>query len=229
LQALPQPPSDNAAEQAGLDPSVLGGMQTIPPRRTFQRGAISLQWQAEDRNSDNLEYSVFYRHVTGAEFYQLKSELRDNYYTVDANTLPDGRYVFKVIASDAPSNPTQLALSDELETEPVEVDNAPPVVTADAPRVQGRQVEVVFRASDATSIIRRAEYQLDGSGWQAVYPLDGIADAKREEFKVTVTLPDARPAPHCVSRFRCQCQRRQFPSWCQGSIARQVPAEFALR
>jgi hypothetical protein len=147
LQALPQPPSDNAAEQAGLDPAVLGSVQSIPPRRVFQRGAISLQWQAEDRNGDDLEYAVFYRHATGAEFYPLKSDLRDNYFTVDANTLPDGRYVLKVVASDAPSNPAQLALSDEQETEPIEVDNTPPTVVADAPRVQGRQVEVVFHYS----------------------------------------------------------------------------------
>ena len=192
LQALPQPPSDNAAELAGLDPSVLGGIQSIPPRRTFQRGAISLQWQAEDRNGDNLEYAVYYRNVLSTENYLLKGELRDNYYTVDANTLPDGRYVFKVVVTDALSNPAPLALRDEMETEPIEIDNTPPTVTFEPPRVQGRQLEVLFRVSDSTSIVRRAEYQLDGGGWQAVYPVDGIADAKREEFKVALTLPDAR-------------------------------------
>ncbi|HZN12337.1 MAG TPA: hypothetical protein VFC61_11690, partial [Blastocatellia bacterium] len=41
--------------------------------------------------------------------------------------------------------------------------------------------------------LRRAEYQLDGGAWQAVYPVDGIADSRREEFRVTVVLPDARP------------------------------------
>jgi sugar lactone lactonase YvrE len=193
LQTLPQQPTDGNAELVGLDPSVLGNVAVIPPRRTFQRGAISLQWQAEDRNGDPLEYSVYYRNALGGEYYLLKADLRENYFTLDANALPDGRYVFKIIASDASVNPGNLALSDEQETEPLEIDNTPPVVTADAPRVQGRQAEVVFRASDATSIIRRAEYQLDGGAWQAVYPLDGIADSRREEFRVSVTLPDARP------------------------------------
>lgn len=193
LQALPQQPNDSGAELAGLDAASLGGVQSIPPRRMFQRGALSLQWQAEDRNGDTLEYAVFYRQVASAEFYPLKADLRENYFTVDANTLPDGRYVFKVTVTDAASNPSGLALTDELETEPIELDNTPPTVTVEGPRVQGRQAEVVFRASDATSIIRRAEFQLDGGGWQALYPQDGIADSKREEFKVTVTLPDARP------------------------------------
>jgi sugar lactone lactonase YvrE len=193
LQALPQQPMDSSAELAGLDSSVLGNVAIIPPRRTFQRGAISLQWQAEDRNGDSLEYSVYYRNALGGEFYLLKTDLRENYFTLDANALPDGRYVFKVVASDASLNPGNLALSAEQETEPLEIDNTPPTVAADAPRVQGRRAEVIFRASDATSIIRRAEFQLDGGAWQAVYPTDGIADARREEFRVSVTLPDARP------------------------------------
>jgi hypothetical protein len=65
-------------------------------------------------------------------------------------------------------------------------------VTADAPRVNGANVEVVFRASDATSIIRRAEYQVDGGAWKAVFPADGIADSKREEFRVTAPVIDGK-------------------------------------
>lgn len=193
LQALPQPQPDSGADQLGLDPSALGAMALIPPRRVFQRGAISLQWQAEDRNGDTIEYAVYYRSASGAEFYPLKPNLRDNYFTIDANALPDGRYVFKVVASDAPSNPGDLALADEQETETVEVDNTPPSVTADAPRVTGANVEVVFRASDATSVIRRAEYQVDGGAWKSVFPADGIADSKREEFRVAATVADAKP------------------------------------
>ena len=109
------------------------------------------------------------------------------------NALPDGRYVIKIVASDAPSNPAALALSDEQETEAIDVDNTPPTVTADAPRISNNNVEVLFRASDTTSIIKRAEYQVDGGAWKAIFPVDGIADSKREEFRVTVQLPDARP------------------------------------
>ncbi|HKQ78471.1 MAG TPA: hypothetical protein VJ810_32525 [Blastocatellia bacterium] len=194
LQTLPQPQPDSGADQAGLDPSILGAMAQIPPRRVFQRGAISLQWQAEDKNGDAIEYSVYYRAASGGgEFYLLKTELRENYYTVDANALPDGRYVFKVVASDEASNPGAQALNDEQETEPIEVDNTPPAVSADAPRVTGSNVEIVFRAADVTSIIRRAEYQVDGGQWKMVFPVDGIADSKREEFRVAVSLADKKP------------------------------------
>jgi hypothetical protein len=198
LQALPQPQADGGADQAGLDPSILGAMAQIPPRRVFQRGAISLQWQAEDKNSDVIEYSVSYRDASNSvgasgDFHLLKSGLRDNYYTVDPNALPDGRYIFKIVASDESSNPVGQSLNDEQETEPVELDNTPPAVIADAPRANGSNVEVVFRAADATSIIRRAEYQVDGGSWKTVFPVDGIADSKNEEFRVTVVLPDKKP------------------------------------
>ncbi len=195
LQTLPQPQMDSGSDQTGLDPSVLGAPPQIPPRRVFQRGAVSLQWQAEDKNGDAIEYSVYYRNASdsGGEFYPLKTELRESYYTVDANALPDGRYIFKIVASDSPSNPAALGLTDEQETEPVEVDNTPPTVTADAPRVSGSSVEVVFRAADVTSIIRRAEYQMDGGQWKTIFPVDGIADSRREEFRVTIALPDRKP------------------------------------
>jgi hypothetical protein len=190
--ALVQPQTDFNPDQSMVDPGASAGAVQIPPRRTFQRGAVSLQWQAEDRNGDTIEYSIYYRNAAAGDFYPLKTGLRDTYYSVDPNALPDGRYVFKVIAVDALSNPANLALSDEQETEPVEIDNTPPNVTADAPKVTGNQVEVIFQSSDATSIIRRAEYQVDGGSWKSIFPIDGIADSKRENFRVTITLPDAK-------------------------------------
>jgi hypothetical protein len=192
LQAMPQQPADAGAEQAGLDPAIFGAVAQIPPRKVFQKGAISLQWTADDRNGDNIEYAVYYRAASGGEYFPLKTGLRENFYTVEANALADGRYVLKVVASDAPSNPGAQALADEEETEPVEVDNTAPAVAADAPKLDGNNVEIVFRAGDATSVIRRAEYQVDGGEWKPVFPVDGIADSRREEFRVTVTLPDAR-------------------------------------
>ena len=189
LVALPQPVMDGGGD-AGAEGSA--APIVLPPRRVPQRGAISLQWQAEDRNGDSMEYSIYYRAANSAEFYPLKQNFRENYFTVDPNALPDGRYVFKVVATDAPTNPAPLALNDEEETEAVDVDNTPPAVTADAPRVSGSSAEVTFRASDATSIIKRAEYQVDGGAWKAIFPVDGIADSKREEFRVKVTLPDTR-------------------------------------
>jgi hypothetical protein len=190
--AIIQPQSDLGSDQSGGDAGSTPALVQIPPRRTFQRGAVSLQWQAEDRNGDSIEFSIYYRNASAGDFFPLKTGLRDNYFTIDPNALPDGRYVFKIVASDTLSNPANLALTDEQETEPVEVDNTPPVASADPPKALSGQFEISFRAVDATSIIRRAEYQIDGGQWKSIFPTDGIADSKREDFRVTVTLNDGK-------------------------------------
>ncbi len=193
MQPLPQQPADPNLEQSGIDPATFGVSTNLPPRKFYQKGAISLQWTGEDRNGDKLEYAVYYRAANSADYFPLKTGITETYYTVDANGLPDGRYVFKVVVSDAPANPGAVALTDEEETEPIEVDNSAPVVTAGTPQVSGNNAEVTFQTEDKTSVIRRAEYQLDGGDWKPVFPTDGIADARREEFKVAVTLPDRKP------------------------------------
>lgn len=192
LISVPQPQADPGAEQAGIDPQTLGNVAVMPPRRAFQKGAISLQWQAEDRNGDNLEYTLNYRPASGGDYHALKSGLKDTYFTIEPNALPDGEYVFQVVATDLPSNPRSLALQDDLETEPIEVDNSPPVVTAGMPAVSGGSVSVEFKATDSTSLVKRAEYQLDGGEWLPIFPVDGIADSRSESFRVSVSLTDTR-------------------------------------
>ena len=110
LQSMVQIPVDPNVESSGLDPSLFGATAQVQPRRLYQRGARALQWQAEDRNGDTLEYAIYYRSLNESAFRLLKDKLRDNFYTVDGATLADGRYVFKVVASDAPDNPSGQAL-----------------------------------------------------------------------------------------------------------------------
>jgi hypothetical protein len=97
--------------ELGSDPSTFGiASTTVPPRRVFQRGATSLQWTAEDRNGDKLVYDIYYKEVSDTAFKLLRENQTDNFYTVDGQSLADGRYVFKVVAKDTPSNPISTAL-----------------------------------------------------------------------------------------------------------------------
>src|ERR1041384_4729628 len=80
LQQIVQVTVDPNVESSGLDPSVFGPVAQVPPRRFYQRGARSFQWQAEDRNSDTLEYSIYYRALNEQTFRLLKDKLRDNFY-----------------------------------------------------------------------------------------------------------------------------------------------------
>jgi len=190
--------TDPNLEASGFDPSLISPVPQVPARRAFQRGAVALQWQAEDRNGDTLEYAVYYRAQSESAFHLLKEKLRDNFYTVDGAALGDGRYIFKVVATDAPENPVGAALSGERSSEPVEVDNSAPTVrAAGEPALSGERVRVSFVVEDARGRVRRADVSVDGGAWRAVFPEDGIADSPRETFALDLPLTGA--GEHTIS------------------------------
>jgi sugar lactone lactonase YvrE len=199
LQSAVQIQVDPNIEASGLDPALIGPQVQIPPRRTFQRGAVSLQWQAEDRNSDTLIYSVYYRSVAENTFHLLKENLRDNFFSIDGAALGDGRYVFKVVASDAPENSLGQALTGERVSEPLSVDSSPPVVrpAGDAQVTPAGRVRVRFTVEDLSGMIRRADVSVDSGEWHAVFPEDGIADSPREVYALDLHVEGA--GEHTIS------------------------------
>jgi hypothetical protein len=197
LQQIAQLQVDPNVESSGLDPSLFGAAAQVAPRRIFQRGARSFQWQAEDRNGDTLEYAIYYRSLNETTFRLLKDKLRDNFYTIDGATLADGRYVIKIIASDVPDNPLGQSLTGERLSEPVDIDNTPPVLRAVATPQTGRGNRVVFEVDDATGKIKRGDFSLDGAPWTPLFPDDGIADSGRERY--SIELPALAPGEHTVS------------------------------
>lgn len=193
LLANPPQQIDPNIELSGMDPITFGiPAVAVPPRRVFQRGATSLQWTSEDRNGDKLVYDVYYKEVADAEFRLLRGDITDTFIAIDGQSLADGRYVFKVVARDAPSNPATLALAGERQTEPIDIDNTPPVVTAfGTPQITGDKARVVFEASDTASYLTRAEYSVNGGAWQTVYADDGISDSPRERYTIEIPVTSA--------------------------------------
>ncbi len=190
LLGNPPIPTDPNVDNSGIDPTVLGII--APPmvaRKVYQRGAKSLQWSADDKNGDRLEYSVYYQIINGNEWRLLRAGLRDNFLTLDGLSLADGRYVFKVVVNDSPSNAVSQVLSSERLSEPFDVDNsAPNVSVVGTVQVVGDKARVSFDAVDAASFVRKAEFSVDGGAWQTVYADDGISDSPSERFSVEATL-----------------------------------------
>lgn len=189
LQQQVQMQVDPNIEASGLDASLFGVVAQAPPRRVYQRGARALQWQAEDRNGDTLEYAVYYRSLNETAFRLLKDHIRETFYTVDGASLADGRYIFQVVASDALDNPSGYALSGDRLSEPVDIDNTPPVIRQLGQlQINGDRVRAAFDVQDATGRIKRADVSVDGSAWREVLPDDGIADGSSERYSLELNV-----------------------------------------
>jgi outer membrane protein assembly factor BamB len=164
-------------------------------RKMYQRGIQTFSWKAEDANGDTLIYDVSYRSVADSRFRLLRKGLTDAVLAWDTSTVPNGRYVVRVTASDAPSNPPALALTGERESLPFDVDNTPPTVTLTLLDQSPPRVRAVAR--DDSSVIRRAESSIDGGRWEEIRPLDGINDSLEETYELK---PEglAKPGPRIL-------------------------------
>ncbi|HST24305.1 MAG TPA: hypothetical protein VLR90_24595, partial [Blastocatellia bacterium] len=119
---------------------------------------------------DTLTYKLMYRTINDNDWHLLADNLSQPYYTIDGNRLPDGTYLFRVVASDAPGNTAELALTNEETTEAVEIDNTPPTIKVTGPAITAQTAEVTFDATDSTSRVVRGEYSVDGGAWQLIFP-----------------------------------------------------------
>jgi sugar lactone lactonase YvrE len=178
---------NGAVNPGGSSPSPKSYESTPSPTR--DRNSIGVRWSAQDDNDDDLLYSLFYRGDGESEWRPLtKEKLSEKYFSFDADLLPDGGYTVKVVASDAPSNTPEDALSAEKESARFEVDTTPPRVEDLSAATDGDQVHVTFRASDSFSPVRRAEYSLDAGDWQFVEPVGQLSDSKNENYDFAIAL-----------------------------------------
>ncbi len=171
--------------------------QPLPPRQVLQPGAQSLTWKATDDNDDTLEYSLYFKGEGETDWKLLEKDLTDAFYTLDGDSLPDGVYTLKVVASDAPSNPFGKAFIGELISKPFVISNATPVVEPTGNKIQGKKVDVQFRARVPAGRIASGEFSVDGGEWLLVFPVDGIADSPQEEFQFTT--PEMPSGEHVIA------------------------------
>lgn len=145
---------------------------------------LYISWQADDPDNDRLVYALYYRAADEQSWKLLKLDVTDNAYLHDAEVFADGRYFFRVVASDRLANPPSTAHEAELVSQPVLIDQTPPRVTLSNQRKNGNAVEIDVEAVDDASSIRRAEFSLNGSTWRLMEPADGITDGRTERFTV---------------------------------------------
>jgi hypothetical protein len=188
--AAAQPKSAAAVTVGDTDTGAASGAsgstatQTLPKASNNQ---IVIAWQADDADGDRLVYRLYFRAEDETQWKMLKGDLHDSSATFDADLFADGRYYFRIVASDGEVNPPSSARETQLTSPPVLIDNTPPVVNLGAVRRNGATAHIEFEASDAASQLRRCEYSVDAAPWVPMEAADGLIDGLREKFALDLT------------------------------------------
>ena len=193
----PGPDSDGSNESGESEGAGRQSRAEVPPQAVADHGYESVLWSAHDDNDDTLTYSIYYRGEGEKNWRLLKDKISSEYYSWDTSTMPDGAYYLKIVASDAPSNPTNEALTTERESDRFLVGNTPPRVDNLQARANGSSASLSFGATSTSGAIARASYSVDSSDWQIVFPVGQLTDAPKEDYRWNVA--DLSPGEHTVS------------------------------
>lgn len=165
-----------------------GGSRPSSPIRK-----LAVVWSAEDPDGDELRAELSFRGEGETEWKTIEEDLKGPRFSIESDTLADGRYEFRIRVNDGRANPADRVLTGERTSQPILVDQTPPTVQSLPSTAAG---ELRFAASDAVSEVLSAEFAVDAGTWVPVLPDDGIPDGPREEF--TLRLGDLEPGEHLV-------------------------------
>jgi hypothetical protein len=168
-----------SSSSSGID---IGSSQTL----NYAKGYVGARWSAFDEDGDSLIYKVEIRGVKESGWKLLKDAVKEKYLSWDSTAFPDGEYVIRVTASDAPSNPRDQALEGSLEGDPFLIDNTPPQILKLAAAVSGNKIEVRWKAKDARSNIDKAEYSVNGGEWLLIHPVTKLSDSPEEDYHLVI-------------------------------------------
>ena len=157
-----------------------------PAQSRAPQPSITIAWQAEDPDGDRMSFNLYIRGEGETQWKLLKKNLYRFRFLPEPESLPDGKYQVRLVASDAQGNPPQTARSAEERSAPFLIDNTPPQVRLLTKQRKGSAAQVHFRVTDAASVLQRAEYSVDAGPWLPVYSQDGIVDSRLEDFVLRV-------------------------------------------
>ncbi len=156
------------------------------PSLSYAKGHMGVRWRAQDDNGDALIYRVEIRGASETAWKLLRDKVRERYLSWDSTAFPDGKYIVRVTASDAPANPPDQAMESTLDSDGFYIDNTPPQITGLAATAAGAKANVQWHAKDALSVIIKAEYSVNGGDWLVAEPVTHLSDSPELDYKLTV-------------------------------------------
>ena len=191
------PSSDGSANNDG------GSANSSPLQAQKDAKAVTVRWAAHDDNGDTLAYDLYLRGDNEQLWRLLQRNLSEKAWSFDTDSIPDGGYRVRAVATDLPSHTPAEALTGEKISDRFVIDTTPPVIsalhagpviTACAAVHATHCIAATWDAQDATSPIAEAQYSIDAGPWQYVEPVGELSDARTEHYSVTLPLPDSADA-----------------------------------
>ncbi len=155
-------------------------------KKYWRVGYRTVGWEAEDPNGDPLRFTLTLERRDGFVL-PVQKDLEKVQLAVDVTAVPDGRYRFQLVATDASANPADPRTATA-RSEWFVVDNTPPVISL---KRAGDTWHVAV--TDNLTPLEKAEWSRDGAEWHALAPVDGMLDDLSEQFEFA-----AEPGRHLI-------------------------------
>ncbi|MEI7893528.1 MAG: hypothetical protein WCI05_10565 [Myxococcales bacterium] len=190
------------ASQKGVVRDAREGIVSSGTEAPKHDSTVRITWKVDNADQDSLRYRLQFRR-DGQPLWRdvLRPEevLTKTEYDWDTTALPEGKYRIRVEASDEAANPPEGSQRHALESEPVLVDNTPPLLQGLS--VTGRRLKV--RVVDGLGPIARVEVALNGkTDFRPVGAADGLFDTADEQVDADLSsLLPSGPAIVAVRAF----------------------------
>jgi hypothetical protein len=160
-----------------------------PSKRTTRQGFRTVVWEADDENGDALVFSLALKREDESSWRVIQQGWEEPVFAFDTLGYPDGIYLLRLTAADAPANPEGTEQRAERIGRPFAIDNTAPLIRDFLAVRKGDSLEVSFRAEDTASPLEEAKVLARPSPWRVVFPEDGVCDGRSETFKLTLKIP----------------------------------------
>ena len=161
-------------------------------------GTFKISYKGEDDNNDKLIYKIDFRKIPRTNWIELEDQLEADTFEWDGGTVEDGRYEVRVTASDERSNTAATKLTGSRISDPVVVDNTPPVIENYYIEKHNKKVTLTLQVADQLSALEKVEYTVDSNAqWMGTLPDDLVFDTTEESF--TIMIEDLGPGDHVIA------------------------------
>jgi hypothetical protein len=177
----------------GVEPSGVARRQ-LP---SLLRGMRAAEWEVIDPNDDRVRFDVWIRSEDETAWKLIEEGITRTAHAWDTQSMTDGFYRLKVVATDDLDNPAEHAGSDSIVSAPFLVDGTAPSITGLDVRVERGRVTVEGLVEDALSPVDRVEVAVDYGEWSLAFAGDGMFDSPAESFRIEVE--DVAAGEHAVA------------------------------